>query len=84
MKSAKKIHISVVFKPYDMSQLSLLPSNLGDLIDGHHPVRVVNAVIDRLDIRLLESAYLSGGTSSYPPPNAIESDCLLLFAEYLF
>lgn len=65
MKSSKKIHNSVVFKPYDMSQLSLLPSNLGDLIDAYHPVRVVNAVIDRLDLSLLESAYLSGGTSSY-------------------
>jgi transposase len=67
MKSKLKIHNSVVFKPYNMSQLSLLPSNLGDLIDDHHPVRVVNTVVDRLDISLLESAYLSGGTSSYHP-----------------
>jgi transposase len=67
MKSKLKIHNSVVFKPYDMSQLSLLPSNLSDLIDAHHPVRVVNTVIERLDISLLESAYLSGGTSSYHP-----------------
>jgi transposase len=67
MKFKIKMHTWVVFKRYDMCQLSLLPSNLGDLIDDAPPVCVVNTVVDRLDFSLLEAAYLSVGTSSYHP-----------------
>ncbi len=37
------------------------------MIDPHHPVRVVNQVIDNLDIDLLIKKYKGGGCSSYHP-----------------
>jgi transposase/predicted DNA binding CopG/RHH family protein len=67
MKSKEKLHNHVVFKPYNNKQILLLPPSLEELIAENHPVRVVNSVIDSLDISLLESNYESGGTSSYHP-----------------
>ena len=58
---------SAVFKPYVQDQGKLLPPRLEDLIAPDHPVRVVNAVIDSLDLSLLTSRYEGGGTSSYHP-----------------
>lgn len=57
----------VVFKTYHQDQLSLLPPSYDDLVPRNHPVRVVNTIIDNLDIRELEKSYKGGGTSSYHP-----------------
>lgn len=57
----------VVFKPYSPNQLSLLPPSLEELIAPNHPVRVVNSVIDKLELSQLEQNYKGGGTSSFHP-----------------
>ena len=57
----------VVFKRYDQAQQMLLPPSYDDLVPGNHPVRVVNEVVERLDISGLERSYKGGGTSSYHP-----------------
>ena len=57
----------VVFKTYHQDQLSLLPPSYDDLVPMNHPVRVVNTIIDHLDITALEQSYKGGGTSSYHP-----------------
>lgn len=57
----------VVFKTYHQKQLSLIPPSYDDLVPKNHPVRVVNTVIDHLDISSLEKTYKGGGTSSYHP-----------------
>lgn len=57
----------VVFKTYDQDQLSLLPPSYDDLVPKHHPVRVVNKIIDNINIESLEKSYKGGGTSSYHP-----------------
>jgi transposase len=57
----------VVFKTYSPTQGMLLPPSLDDLIAAVHPVRVVNEVIESLNLGLLEKAYKGGGTSSYHP-----------------
>lgn len=57
----------VVFKRYSQNQLSLLPPSLDELISQTHPVRVINTVIDRLNLSLIEKSYEGGGTSSYHP-----------------
>lgn len=56
-----------VFKSYTPNQGLLFPPNLEDLIQEHHPVRVVSKVIDQLDITPLLRSYKGGGTSSYHP-----------------
>jgi transposase len=57
----------VVFKDYSPNQILLLPPSLEEMIDPNHPIRVVNQVIDSLDIDTLTRKYKGGGCSSYHP-----------------
>ena len=57
----------VIFKPYPQYETLLLPPSLSELIPATHPVRLVNAVLDKIDISELESTYVGGGASSYNP-----------------
>ncbi|WP_373811986.1 IS1182 family transposase [Porphyromonas loveana] len=57
----------VVFKSYNPNDSLLLPPCLGDYLPQNHPVRVVSAIIDRLDLSEIESDYKGGGASSYNP-----------------
>ena len=57
----------ITFKPYTMEQPSLLPPSLDELIPAQHLARVVNRVVDELDIEPLLAKYKGGGTSSYHP-----------------
>ena len=59
--------LSVVFKSNLQNQAMLLPPDVGDLIAKNHPVRVVNEVLDKIDITKLLREYKPGGTSSYHP-----------------
>lgn len=62
-----KIKSSVVFKPYQPTQSLLLPPCLEELIPSHHLVRVVNLVVDQMDITAVINKYAGGGTSAYHP-----------------
>src|SRR5512133_2994437 len=57
----------VVFKDYSPNQILLLPPSLEEMIDPNHPVRVVNQVIDSIDLDVLLKKYKGGGCSSYHP-----------------
>ena len=63
----KNSRTRVVFKDYSPNQILLLPPSLEEMIDMNHPVRVVNQVIDNLDIDPLINKYHGGGCSSYHP-----------------
>lgn len=54
----------IPFKIYDQSQAMLLPPDLDELIDRNHPVSVINAVLDSLDIDKIITKYKGGGNSS--------------------
>src|SRR6202035_3999046 len=62
-----KIHTSAQFKTYNQDQLSFLPLSLEELIDEHHLVRVVNQVVNAMDISGLVNEYKGGGTTAYHP-----------------
>ena len=62
-----KVKTSVVFKQYNQQQNFLLPPSFDELIDSKHLVRVVNTVVDSMDIGGLINLYAGGGTSSYHP-----------------
>jgi len=62
-----KVKTSVVFKQYNQRQNFLLPPSFDELIDSKHLVRVVNTVVDSIDISGLINLYAGGGTSSYHP-----------------
>ncbi len=55
------------FKTYTRQQIPLLPATYEDKIPVNHPVRVVDAVVEKIDLRKLYSTYKGGGTSSYNP-----------------
>ncbi len=56
-----------VFKPYYQDQLMAIPPTLDELVAKGHPVRIVNDVINRINIQGLLDAYKIKGTSSYHP-----------------
>lgn len=58
---------NVTFKEYQMGQPMLLPPNLEELIPEKHLVRVINRVVEEMDLREIISGYKGGGTSSYHP-----------------
>lgn len=62
-----KLKSSVVFKSSNQQQALLLPPSLEELIPSKHLVRVVNEVVESMDISVLLSQYAGGGTSSYHP-----------------
>ena len=57
----------VVYKSYNRNEGSLFPVYLSDMVAPEHPARVVDAVVDSLDISGIERGYKGGGTSSYEP-----------------
>lgn len=57
----------VIFKKHSQNQGLLLPKHIGDLIPQKHIVRLVDRVIDELDISSMMELYAGGGTSSYHP-----------------
>ena len=60
-------HKKPTFKPYYQNQLMMLPPTLEELIPENHPARVVNQVVDSINIDPLLNAYHNNGASSYHP-----------------
>jgi transposase len=56
-----------IFKPYTQAQPMLMPQNLEELIPEGHLVRMVNEMIEELDLEPLIRQYKGGGTSAYHP-----------------
>ncbi|TAE13585.1 MAG: IS1182 family transposase [Bacteroidetes bacterium] len=56
-----------IFKAYHQHQIMLLPPSLDELIGVNHPVRVVNEVLNKIDIQPLIRKYRTGGASNYHP-----------------
>ena len=45
------------FKPYRQNQLRLLPLDLSDMVPANHMARVVDEVVESLDLTALRSLY---------------------------
>ena len=57
----------ITYKQLENNQVVLFPSNLSERIPEDHPVRIVNQVVDSLDISYILSQYKGGGTSIFHP-----------------
>jgi transposase len=57
----------IIFKPYHQNQVMALPPSLEELIPSNHQVRLINMIIERLNVEPLIKDYQGGGTSSYHP-----------------
>ncbi len=69
----------VVFKKQTGNSLELFPINIFDKITENHPVRLVDKVVNSLDISDIIKKYKGGGTSAYDPRMMIK----VLFYSYL-
>ena len=67
----------LAIKSDNRKQNLLLPPSLDDLVPENHMVRVVDAVIDRLDISDILSTYRGGGNSAFNPKMMLK---ILVFA----
>ena len=67
----------LAIKSDNRKQNLLLPPSLDELVPENHMVRVVDAVIDRLDISEILSTYRGGGNSAFNPKMMLK---VLVFA----
>lgn len=56
-----------MFKSESLKSPSLFPEDIFAKIPLDHPVRLINSVVDELDISSILSQYKGGGTTSYHP-----------------
>ena len=56
-----------IFKEYRQDQNFLLPPSLDEFVPGDHEVRIINDVVDTLDLSPLLSRYEGGGAPAYHP-----------------
>lgn len=71
--------MKVQFKALPSHSPSLFPEDIFSRIPENHPVRLVNEVVDKLDIGQLIKQYKGGGTTSFHPRMMIK----VLFYAYL-
>ena len=57
----------VVYKSYNQNDSLLFPHCIGDFIPENDPVRVLDAIVEHLDISAIEATYKGGGASSFAP-----------------
>lgn len=50
----------VTWNTYDQGQLGLLPPSYDELLPQNHPVRIVNTILDSVDLSSLEQSYRGG------------------------
>lgn len=71
--------MKVQFKALPSNNPSLFPEDIFSKIPSAHPVRLVNQVVDRLNIEHIIGQYKGGGTTSFHPRMMIK----VLFYAYL-
>jgi transposase len=71
--------MKVQFKALPSNSPNLFPENIFDKISANHPARLVNQVVDELNLDSVIKLYKGGGTTSYHPRMLIK----VLFYAYL-
>lgn len=56
-----------MFRPYTQEQLYLLPPSLQDFIHEDHPVHMINDLVEKLDLAVLNKRYGRMGQPAYEP-----------------
>ena len=61
--------MQVKFQEYNQQQNWLFPPSIEELIPHNHPVRIVNGIIEQLDLNLLIQEYNREGKPSRAQPS---------------
>lgn len=64
---ATKQVMKIQFKALLSKRSSLFPEDIFDKIPANHPIRLVNQVVNNLDLESIIKLYKGGGTTSYHP-----------------
>ena len=56
-----------MFKEYSQNQVQLLPQNINELISKNHVARLINQVINEMDLSSIEDTYSEKGQRAYHP-----------------
>ena len=75
---------TIQFKEYSQGMDLLFPSRLDENIASDAPIRLVNRIVDELDISSLLSTYKGGGCPGYLSPYAAQGIILRLPEQCLF
>ncbi len=59
--------IITMFKEYQQLQTQLLPPSLEDMVAKDHIARLINHVVDTMDLSSIEDQYSKNGQHAYPP-----------------
>ena len=55
------------FKSYNQGQISLFPPSLDEKVPKNSPARIINQIVDSLDLSKVFDTYKGGGTTAYNP-----------------
>ena len=55
------------FKSYNQGQVSLFPPTLDEKVSKNSPARIINQIVDNLDLSKVFDTYKGGGTTAYNP-----------------
>lgn len=55
------------FKSYNQGQVSLFPPSLDEKVPQNSPARIINQIVDNLDLSKVFDTYKGGGTTAYNP-----------------
>ena len=67
----------LAIKSDNQKQLMLLPPSYEELVPATHPVRVINRIIDRIDLNGVKESYKGGGNSCFNPASMLK---ILIFS----
>jgi transposase len=56
-----------MFRSYNQNQMFLLPPSLKDFVDEGHPAHVINDLVDKLELSVLEKRYGNMGQPAHEP-----------------
>ena len=57
----------VTFKEYQVNKVFLFPPSSDDYIPGNHIARLLDYIVEKMDISEIEKTYKGGGSSAYHP-----------------
>ena len=55
------------FKSYNQGQVTLFPPSLDEKVPENSPARIINQIVDSLDLSKVFDTYKGGGTTAYNP-----------------
>lgn len=61
-----------MFKEYNQNQIQLLPRSLEESIEKDHIARLINQVIDEMDLSFIENTYSDIGQNAYHPKTLLK------------